>query len=489
MLNPKHLTEAKSVGLELLRNSEKCGYKTYRFESCGHECELQVTHVRNNNFKCSVCIEHKYIEEAKRKEIRYIGDSVLGKQYRQYELRCGHLQDLKAGHVRDGRFRCTLCQHSKIENEAFISGLKIISSSQKGTNYRLFELPCGHRQEIRQDHVRDKSFCCNTCEKIELETLLLLRGLEFIEKGTNRNPNKYEFLSCGHRQTIQTHCIKSNTFRCDTCNEIKYQEEAVSAGIKLISNSDASGYKVYELSCGHRQELQTVHVRRQWFACKQCGDHWSSPNGLYLLHMVAEDGFEWLKIGTAKCIFARKATYQFKKPTDVYELNYIESKSRFVANKFEKILQHSLKEFNISSEKMKNYMGNGHTECFSTDGYTYIVSTFNCLPKVSDFEIDLGQKRTEINTNNEKRALRKKCGLIPWEHGNVIKNKSAYKMWEHLPDIHLLWLDNNKPGRVRLEKIILDTFKIKCHVNSMLCIFKEENRYRLLLEAHRYYFK
>ena len=489
MLNPKHEAEALAVGLKLLSNSSKKGYKLYQINSCGHTCELQVTHVRANNFKCSTCIEEKYKVSANEHGIKYIGYSSLGKQYRLYELSCSHKQDLKPGHVKNGAFRCSLCQEEKIIQEAKDAGLTVKSLSNKGTNYRIFQLPCGHEQEIRQDHVRDKKFKCNSCAKITRETLLHDRGIEFVEFGADRNTSIYKFSKCGHQQEIQISSIKLNTFRCDTCNNLKYHREAKSAGITLVSDTPLAGYKLYKLSCGHEQQIQTVHVRRKWFACKICGDHWAEPNGLYLLHMICEDGFEWLKIGTAKYMSARKTSYQFKKEVTVSELGYIDASSRFVADRMEKALQKKFSDIRISKTVMKEYMGNGHSECFDIYGYEQISAEFENIKNHSTPNINISEKRKSININNEKRKLREICGLIPWEHGNVLKNRQSYEMWKKMPEIHALWVRNNKPGRIVLERLMSEKFEIKCHVKSMLDIFKNKEKLALMLKAHEYFFR
>lgn len=51
----------------------------------------------------------------------------------------------------------------------------------------------------------------------------------------------------------------------------KHALEASLIGLKLIKDSDKKNYKTYKFDkCGHIQDIQPTHVRRNSFTCQEC---------------------------------------------------------------------------------------------------------------------------------------------------------------------------------------------------------------------------
>ncbi|MGF1788743.1 GIY-YIG nuclease family protein [Photobacterium swingsii] len=154
--------EAKQAGLQIIGAGKTCETRTYKLP-CGHDQELYTNAVRTNHFRCQTCVNHKLEQEAKQAGLQIIGK---GKNhiYRLYKLPCGHEQELQLGHVRINNFKCHTCQRLKIEQEAKAVGLEIIGKG-KNSSYRTYKLPCGHEQEIGVTAIRTNNFCCRECNE------------------------------------------------------------------------------------------------------------------------------------------------------------------------------------------------------------------------------------------------------------------------------------------------------------------------------------
>lgn len=124
-LTEKHKKEAEEIGLELVGKAENVSYRRYRFKACGHEQEIAITSVRNKEVKCSVCYEKSLREEAIKVGLELIGDSEKD-GYRRYKiLSCGHEKDIRIVRVRDGIFYCDECCERSWSKPAYVYKLKI----------------------------------------------------------------------------------------------------------------------------------------------------------------------------------------------------------------------------------------------------------------------------------------------------------------------------------------------------------------------------
>lgn len=157
--------EAAERGLVIIGKGRSAHYRLYRFIECAHEQEIQVTNVRADKFKCVTCQQKKLDKEASERGLSVIGMG-KNKDYRLYRLPCGHEQEIQVGHIRANNFRCLTCNPPKdINQEAAEHGLEIIGKG-KNANYRTYRfVQCGHEQEIQVCHVRINNFCCHTCEE------------------------------------------------------------------------------------------------------------------------------------------------------------------------------------------------------------------------------------------------------------------------------------------------------------------------------------
>jgi hypothetical protein len=108
----KHIKEAKAVGLTLLGEGRNKYYRTYCFNQCGHEQEIVTSHVRIKNFRCAQCLQDRRNEEAKAVGLTLLGE---GRSYRSRTYRfneCGHEQEIDTGAVRSNYFTCNTCKET-----------------------------------------------------------------------------------------------------------------------------------------------------------------------------------------------------------------------------------------------------------------------------------------------------------------------------------------------------------------------------------------
>tara|TARA_B110000503_G_scaffold141461_1_gene235118 strand:+ start:2592 stop:2855 length:264 start_codon:yes stop_codon:yes gene_type:complete len=66
--------------------------------------------------------------------------------------------------VRKGAFGCSTFLADKLNQEAAVQGCRLIGAARK-KQYRLYEIPCGHEQEVQLGDMRFDIFLCQTCEE------------------------------------------------------------------------------------------------------------------------------------------------------------------------------------------------------------------------------------------------------------------------------------------------------------------------------------
>jgi hypothetical protein len=160
--NEKFKAEAELVNLTWLKQARP-QYGLFLFKDCGHKQEIQNDAIRKNNFKCRFCYEKKLKEEAEAAGLTWIKQTRIG--YGLFRFKdCGHEQEIQNTHVRlQTCFKCQLCFMEKLTTEAALVGLNWLKQTRQ--NYGLFRFnECGHQQEIANANVRRNRFKCQTCE-------------------------------------------------------------------------------------------------------------------------------------------------------------------------------------------------------------------------------------------------------------------------------------------------------------------------------------
>ncbi len=157
------LNQAAQVqGCKLLGPGKNKSYRLYSL-SCGHEQEVGLDKIRDGIFRCSVCLAEKLNQEAEARGCKLVGAG-RNANYRKYALPCGHEQEVNVARMRDGGFRCSICLANKLNQEAQVQGCKLLGPG-KNKSYRLYSLSCGHEREVDIGQMRDGYFRCQICEE------------------------------------------------------------------------------------------------------------------------------------------------------------------------------------------------------------------------------------------------------------------------------------------------------------------------------------
>lgn len=149
----KHRLEAEAEGLVLIGAGDDVNQRNYRFIECNHEQKVKISHVRDGKVRCRKCLDQKLKNEAETAGLLLLGSSDKGYAYRKYRLSCGHTSDVSTFNVRNGEFKCRQCFNNRLSTEAELIGLKLTGDG-KNSDYRKYELPCGHRMDANPSEIR-----------------------------------------------------------------------------------------------------------------------------------------------------------------------------------------------------------------------------------------------------------------------------------------------------------------------------------------------
>lgn len=286
--------------------------------------------------------------------------------YRQYELSCGHNQEVTKQHMKEGNFRCAKCMDLKLNEEAGKQNCKLIGPGSN-SKQRLYLLSCGHECEIHTGDMRYGTFQCKKCIEEKHEKEASARGCKLIGPGRNNYTRSYR-LACGHKKILEVKHMKSGDFLCKKCIEIKHANEAIDVGCRLIKKSEKGrAYREYELGCcGHRQEITIGNIRVGDFQCHKCNSSYvDRPSFVYVFHII-DDDFQWLKLGYSASPNFRKTRYGLNERTNIILIAKKSFSRGIDAHAFETNLH--INVFNgkaLDSVFMKKYMPkSGFMECY-----------------------------------------------------------------------------------------------------------------------------
>ena len=215
----KLVEDAKTHGLELLSKTDNRCYGYYKM-SCGHSTFLHYGAVRKaktNDFKCTECLDLQLHKEAANSLVGVIynqGAEYSHSSARSYTFPCGHTRELKTSNVRNNQVACNECAEEGFKQEALFSGIELLAKTGN-SNKRLYLLPCGHKKEILIGSVRNGSWKCRVCQEDKYEMEAELVGLR-MNRDTKSSHHDYRVytLPCGCIKEIAIVCIRKKTFEC-----------------------------------------------------------------------------------------------------------------------------------------------------------------------------------------------------------------------------------------------------------------------------------
>jgi hypothetical protein len=347
---------------------------------------------------CSITKRH--IREAKAVGLTLLG-SGKDRKYRTYHInKCEHIQQFQVGHVKENNFRCSRCLDMKLSKEAKAQNLSLLTTppGSKLKSQRLYRFnECEHEQVISPANVRKgKGFKCNECFEIKLNKEAKDAGLRLIGKANNKNANyrQYEILKCLHRQDITTSNARTGGYYCSQCQVIKHAKEASAGGLTLVEEGKDSNYRVFSFNeCGHIQEIHLSAVRDGNFVCNTCEETSRDlPSEVYMLKIVV-GSFSYLKLGYTNNLIYRIKRYKLPESASLSRVKILKFKKGRDAHQFESFLHIKYKANVIDQVAMQRFHpGSGSTECYPLD----------MLDTLMD-ELEL--KETQLKSSSDHRIV------------------------------------------------------------------------------------
>lgn len=107
-----HEVEALNADLELMGWTGRDGYRIYRFIKCGHLQEIHTGHVRNKTLACKQCLLDKHAAEATSAGFTLLGPAIAhNRTYRRYRCNgCGSEREYQVSGIRGNTARCWVCK-------------------------------------------------------------------------------------------------------------------------------------------------------------------------------------------------------------------------------------------------------------------------------------------------------------------------------------------------------------------------------------------
>jgi hypothetical protein len=265
-LTKKHMKEAEAHGCKLLGAGRSSNYRIYRL-SCGHEQEVDAGMMRKGVFKCRPCLDQRLVAEAKAQSCKLLRDGTR-KASRIYRLSCGHEQEISLQSMRNGGFKCGQCLDHKLEAEAAARDCELVGIG-RNASYKTYQLPCRHKQEMQTGAMRLGKFECRICLDQKLKAEAKAQKCKLLRDGSRKGCRFYE-LPCRHEQEVDMGCMRVGRFKCQTCFDQSLKLEAEAQGCKLLGDGRNTQIRNYLLSCGHEQEVFTTMMRTGEFQCSSC---------------------------------------------------------------------------------------------------------------------------------------------------------------------------------------------------------------------------
>lgn len=360
-LNEKLNQEANAQGCKWIGPGKSIEFRLYALP-CGHTQDVQPGNMRIGAFRCSICLDEKLSRDAMAQGCTLIGSGKSG-QFRLYALSCGHAQEVRVANLRKGHFACKTCLAEKMRHEAAKQGCKLIGVG-KSNQYRLYLLPCGHEQQVKTGHIRDGNFRCSVCMNEALHKEAKSQGYKLIGAGKNCLYRLYA-LPCGHEREVHTGAMRIGNVRCQVCLDNKLNLEARVQGCKLVGAGKNAHYRRYLLPCGHVQDVHCGRLREGYFRCQICEDtSRTQPSNVYLFH-IKVDPDEWLKLGYAKVLDSRASRYGLPQAADVTTVYCLPCDTGNGAHALEASIHASYRRKRLTKKQMKDHHTmDGFSECY-----------------------------------------------------------------------------------------------------------------------------
>ncbi len=329
-------------------------------------------------------IVQKHIKEAENVGLKYIGKSKTGNpNYRQYQCKEGHAIELQVQHVRRNNWRCEYCFEEELKLKAESIGYELLGKSDLGVQFRKYKKDCGCIEDLRYASVantKDKretnTVLCKICYRANLQKCADDSNITLLEDIDTYNI-KIKFNSCGHYKDAKKSQVLRKNLVCRVCQQERFAKEAEEEGLVFNGYVGERNYS-YTLPCCCEKLMEPEKVRRGAWCCHEHSlTHYNKPCDIYLNLGFSED-IAFVKVGIANDIFARINSYNAK---DVRWANMfcVGFPTKYEALKYEKEFHSKFKHYNLDKKLMKRLMESGFTECYPMEAYTEISAYLSKL--------------------------------------------------------------------------------------------------------------
>jgi hypothetical protein len=398
------LKEAASAGIRFLRRTSDPNRHVYEVIKCKHSATLEPGNVRalRAKYTCKICAEIELATIASShgyKLIRKRPSSMSYGKARNYcrikFLDCNHIDNVRVDGVKKGNAECGICKDKsikkKLKTEAKEAGLLLVGESKDHRRRKYKWVSCGHEEELKTGHVRDKSVRCSTCLERLFSKQATMAGLILLGKTEDDRPaRRYKYLSCGHvqeillssvRQAINKNILIGN---CTSCMELRHASDARNCGLKLLGSAidrhkRPALYRSYKkISCGHIADYQVSNVRGGAANCEICEESsLGKPSEIYLLRLSNSEA-SWLKLGFSNNISKRVKEYGLPKGTKIEIVLTRRFRLGQKAREAEQGLHLSFRKKRLPPQKMKKFHSRGgFAECYPLSLERKLIEAIN----------------------------------------------------------------------------------------------------------------
>lgn len=238
----KRIHEAESANIAYLGRVEDISgkqgnYCTYQITSCGHVVDLQATHVRRKSFKCYTCFESKILDDCSSTGLAEIGKDPVHSGRRLFATDCGHTVYLNPSNILDwNKESCSGCYEDKLRTEARSGEIcDYIGKYPDCGTRRLYKFKsCGHLKKSVPRVVKEGAAVCRICQEIRYAEESQIHGAKYLGLSLSNNRLKRHYkLPCGCEKDLRTEHIKDGSWCCEFCEDNHYNKPSLIYLLKI----------------------------------------------------------------------------------------------------------------------------------------------------------------------------------------------------------------------------------------------------------------
>lgn len=372
-----------------------CDYRSFELK-CGHSQDVKLCHYRTGSYSCKICFQQEIHDVATSRGLKLVSmDIVKHCNDRMYVRECGHTEVHSHTYLKNRQpLPCQICLNKQAENNSAGKNFEVVKKIRNG--YLVRCKTCDSEYTASTSVGRTGTPFCQVCFENELHKdaaacgFTYLQGKEVFKSKTETRDiiyRPYSCNTCGYEDFFGHTAMRLGHTRCDSCYLSRLQADASKQGMKHIGHRKKGNHE-YLLPCGCSKILNPYAVKMGIWDCRKHGHtHFHRENGVYLLRLSYE-GFEWLKFGLAKNMKVRIRGYGLRDGTEVEQLFYYSLPTRYDAMDIECALHQEFNKHKLDKYHMKTLMQQGgHTECYPTNLTDRITKRVNDLYEIKQQEL------------------------------------------------------------------------------------------------------